>query len=370
MQFLWAVFEEQFKDASGFKIYRECIKTPDNGLIALDWWVDPESVTVTPGAPGGDEKETESEPEPMAGFEDVYESKTYYKFIEDKYRTFTFEQGDDTPILFIFTTYCGDSMSMPVRNMADYFCKRGWRVICYTKRGCGSPYFEMLPLNNHKTFDLAGMDDAHLAVKQVVNRYPNAPKVALGFSLGGSQLQDFLVTYNRLNKYFIGGIKVDGIVVWTELIKFGKRQNLISKVLGEVVHSSYVKSLLSDDDCKSKGDEGTIDPEKVALWRKVAGDDGFNFDKIASIKSAECEIIHAVKEIMCPAVGMTDAEAYLHSVSPDDIDRINVPTLVFNSWNDGFQDPMDMPIGIANINPNISIVLPDWEHIAFEEREY
>jgi len=208
----------------------------------------------------------------------------------------------------------------------------------------------MLPLNNHKVFDLAGMDDAILAVKQVANRFPNAPKVALGFSLGGSQLQDFLVTHNRMNKYFIGGIKIDGITVWTELIKFGKRQNLISKVLGEVVHSSYIKSLLTEDDCKSN--EASIDPEKVASWQKIAGD-GYDFDKIASIKSAECEIIEVVKELMCPTVGMKDEEAYLHSVSPDDIAGIDVPTLVFNSWNDGFQDPMDMPLGIANVNPNI-----------------
>ena len=40
-------------------------------------------------------------------------------------------------------------------------------------------------------------------------------------------------------------------------------------------------------------------------------------------------------------------------VSPDDIERVDVPTLVLNSWNDGFQDPADMPLGIANVNPNI-----------------
>ena len=52
----------------------------------------------------------------------------------------------------------------------------------YVKRGCGSPYFEFLPLLNHRTFDLCGMEAAHLAVKRVVDRYPYAPKVALGFS--------------------------------------------------------------------------------------------------------------------------------------------------------------------------------------------
>ena len=69
--------------------------------------------------------------------------------------------------------------------------------------------------------------------------------------------------------------------------------------------------IAKQDDCKSN--EASIDPEKVASWQKIAGD-GYDFDKIASIKSAECEIIEVVKELMCPTVGMKDEEAYLHSV--------------------------------------------------------
>ena len=36
-----------------------------------------------------------------------------------------------------------------------------------------------------------------------------------------------------------------------------------------------------------------------------------------------------------------------------DMDQVDVPFLVFNSWNDGFQDTPDIPIGIANANPNV-----------------
>ena len=36
---------------------------------------------------------------------------------------------------------------------------------------------------------------------------------------------------------------------------------------------------------------------------------------------------------------------------------MSVPFLVFNSWNDGFQDPNDNPIGIANANENIFHVI-------------
>merc|ERR1719333_2042565 len=57
--------------------------------------------------------------------------------------------------------------------------------------------------------------------------------------------------------------------------------------------------------------------------------------------------------MMAPAVNMKDRDNYLQSRGPTDIERINVPMLVLNSWNDFFQDPADCPIGIANASPNV-----------------
>lgn len=232
IQFIGVCLEEQFSSLiESYKVYRECIQTPDGGLIALDYWIDTLSQPLD-----GDECKEE-----MAHFEDrnecKYESKTYFQFSDDPkqslYRRYQFPNGESTPILFIFSTYCGDSMSIPVRKMAQRFCSNGWRVVVYVKRGCGSPYFEFLPLLSHRTFDLSGMDEAHLAIKRVVDRYPNAPKVAMGFSLGGSQLQDFMARFNEEHRYFAAGIKVDGVNNWVELVPFGDRQKVISKVLGE-----------------------------------------------------------------------------------------------------------------------------------------
>jgi len=351
MQFIAAVWEEQFSSVSQYKIYREVLETKDGGIIALDWWIDPLSAPPKPANNDDCKQEMEEEEkEEKAEFKDVYKSKFYHKFNERAYkREFQpmIENADNIPILFIFTTYCGDSMSMPVRKMADYFNSRGWRVVSYTKRGCGSPYVEMLPLANHKTFDLSGMEDAELAVQTVVNRFPSAPKICVGFSLGGSQLQDYLVRFNVERQHFVGAIKIDGISAWTELIKFGIRQNVISKVLGEVVHASYVKSLFGKDSAE-------IDEEKVAHWQQKENDcKGFDFAKIASVKSEDCEILDVVKMMMCPAAGHDDAVSYLHSVGPRDLSYVNVPTLVLNSWNDGFQDPADVPVGIANVNPYV-----------------
>eukprot|EP01084_Bolivina_argentea_P148109 259017_1 len=307
-QFVLTVLEEQYCPLTDeFHIYREPLETHDHGLIALDYWRLNDAQN---------EEDTEIE---YASFKDVYQSTTYRAFT-DAYDQHSACLASDTPILFIFATYCGDSMSMAVRRMGEYACRRGWRVISYTKRGCGSPYYEMLPLTTHVPFDLSGMQDAHLAVQRVTHLYPDAPKICVGFSLGGSQIQDYLARYS---KHFIGGIKIDGMTHWTETIKFNRRQNAISKILGEVVHSNYCKSL------------GSASAAAVA------------------VESSECEIIDVIENMMAPARGHRNHANYLHSAGPCDIERIEVPMLVINSWNDGFQDPSDMPIGIANLNPNI-----------------
>merc|ERR1712228_201453 len=278
----------------------------------------------------------------------TYKSKFYHKWNADKYAQYKFDDGDMTPILFIFTTYCGDSMSMPVRKMAEYYVSNGWRVVSYTKRGCGSPSYEMLPLANHKPFDLSGMDDAELAIQCVVKRYPLAPKICLGFSLGGSQCQDYLGTLNVRNNVFDGGIKIDGVCKWTESIKFGIQHQTFTKVLGEVVHSNYVKSLFAKD-----LNDTSIDYEKIKLLQKKTECKAFNFAKIASMKSSDCEILDVVKDVISPAANCEDYINYLHSVGPADIEQVNVPFLVMSSWNDGFQDTPDICIGVANANPNV-----------------
>eukprot|EP00485_Elphidium_margaritaceum_P002641 CAMPEP_0202695266 /NCGR_PEP_ID=MMETSP1385-20130828/8905_1 /ASSEMBLY_ACC=CAM_ASM_000861 /TAXON_ID=933848 /ORGANISM="Elphidium margaritaceum" /LENGTH=622 /DNA_ID=CAMNT_0049351265 /DNA_START=36 /DNA_END=1904 /DNA_ORIENTATION=- len=355
MQFMFIVCEEQYASSAHLKIYREALQTDDGGLVALDWWVDPQQQAED--EEDDDNKEQEEEEE-MASCGTRYTSKRYYAYnkarMDRLHRMAPY--GDRTPIFFVFTTYCGDSMSMPVRKLAQYFCARGWRVVCYVKRGCGSPYYEMLPLTTHRPFDLSGMDDAEFVAKTVADRYPDAKKVCVGISLGGSQAQDFLVTANLKRKYFDAGIKIDGIDQWTQLIGFGIRQNIISKVLGEVVHDTYVKSLFMKNTTSESDDAAAariIDSEKVDAWKRKTQCDGLDFDRIAAMKSADCEILDVVKAMMGPIAGHDDAVTYLHASGPEDISRVNVPLLVFNTWNDGFQDPFDNPVGIANVNPYV-----------------
>ncbi len=166
-----------------------------------------------------------------------------------------------------------------------------------------------------------------------------------------------MVRINEEHRYFAAGIKVDGVCHWSQLVRFGVRQKLISKVLGEVVHSSYLRSLFAVDGTATTPTSAvTVDMEKVdAMQQKVEseGVEGFDFGDIVGRKSAECMIIDVVRMMMAPAVGIADPVKYLQSVGPSDMARINVPMLVFNSWNDSFQDPLDLPIGIANANPNV-----------------
>lgn len=115
----------------------------------------------------------------------------------------------------------------------------------------------------------------------------------------------------------------------------------------QVVHSSYIKSMFA------KSGSNQIDPEKVQVMQQREECRGFDFEGIVARKSAEFTIIDLVQMLMAPAVEMRDPVKYLQSKGPADMERINVPFLVLNSWNDSFQDPGDLPVGIANANPNV-----------------
>ena len=183
LQFIFIVLEEQYALFTKCKVYRETIQMKDGGIVALDYWIDKKANKITMTDNGFDD---EKECDEFAQFKDIYKSKYYYQYKENEYNKYEFSNNNSTPILFIFTTYCGDSMSIPVRKVAQYFCLKGWRVISYCKRGCGSPYYEMLPLTTNKIFDLSGMDDAKVVIEHIHEKYPSAPKICLGFSLGNS----------------------------------------------------------------------------------------------------------------------------------------------------------------------------------------
>lgn len=279
-QFILLVIEEQYRSKEKLDIFRELVYTKDGGMVALDWWLplnlDKESNnnnknTTTNNNVSREEhikrRKTWNYCESKCG---KYKSKVFYEFNKSEYDKYfvgkkmnNMYKGENTPILFVFSTYFGDSMGAPQKKLCKYFMSRNWKVVVYCKRGCGSPYVEMLPLTNCKLFDLQGLTDSKLVVDIVSKKYPNAPLFCAGFSVGGNMVHDFLALLNNKNgiksisndytkgnigndKYFMGGIKIDGMTCWySDLLKFNARQGFLSQILASLPFEqlqAYVKN--------------------------------------------------------------------------------------------------------------------------------
>jgi len=91
--------------------------------------------------------------------------------------------GPDAAVLLVFPGNTSDGLERYMRSVSWAAMQLGWRVAVLGRRGCGG-----LALSTPKTQDLADEADVDLLVGTVKARYPQAPMLGLGFSLGGAQL--------------------------------------------------------------------------------------------------------------------------------------------------------------------------------------
>ncbi|MDR5858687.1 hydrolase [Halomonas eurihalina] len=91
--------------------------------------------------------------------------------------------ADETPLLVLFHGLEGSVDSPYARHLLDAAERRGWRAVLMHFRGCGTR-LNRLPRAYHSG-DTA---DARWCLESLAQRYPAAPRVALGVSLGANML--------------------------------------------------------------------------------------------------------------------------------------------------------------------------------------
>ena len=128
---------------------REIVRLSDGGIVALDWAFPPAPVPVQP-------KQTSS-----TGM---------------------------TPVVVMHHGLCGDAESPYVSELAHMLItRRGWNCCCLVARGCGG-----LKLSTPEGFTAHRTQDMREAVNVVRKRFPLAPILMVGWSLGGTILIKYL----------------------------------------------------------------------------------------------------------------------------------------------------------------------------------
>ncbi|CAH9124948.1 unnamed protein product [Cuscuta epithymum] len=133
------IYAAFFRTLPDVKLRRECLRTKDDGSVALDW------VSGDDGLP------------------------------------------PDCPVLILLPGLTGGSEDTYVRHMLVRARKKGWRVVVFNSRGCGNS-----PVTTPQLYSASFLGDIHEVVAHVGNCYPKANLYAVGWSLGANILVRYL----------------------------------------------------------------------------------------------------------------------------------------------------------------------------------
>ncbi|KAJ4846341.1 embryogenesis-associated protein emb8 [Turnera subulata] len=134
------IFASFFRCSPPVTYKRECLRTPDDGAVALDW---------------------------VAG---------------DQFRL-----PPSSPVLILLPGLTGGSEDSYVRHMLVKARSKGWRVVVFNSRGCGDS-----PVTTPQFYSASFLGDMRQVVAHVASRYPNANLYAVGWSLGANILVNYM----------------------------------------------------------------------------------------------------------------------------------------------------------------------------------
>lgn len=133
---LETIFAAFFRSLPDVRLRRECLRTSDDGAVALDWV-------------SGDDRNLPSE----------------------------------SPVLILLPGLTGGSDDTYVRHMLLQARSKGWRVVVFNSRGCGNS-----PVTTAQFYSASFLGDISAVVEHVGSRYPRANLYAVGWSLGANIL--------------------------------------------------------------------------------------------------------------------------------------------------------------------------------------
>ncbi|KAI9173676.1 hypothetical protein LWI28_004757 [Acer negundo] len=134
------IFAAFFRSLPDVRLKRECLRTKDNGSVALDW-VSGDHERLPP----------------------------------------------DSPLLILLPGLTGGSGDTYVRHMLLRARNKQWRVVVFNSRGCGDS-----PVTTPQFYSASFLGDMHEVVAHVSTRYPKANLYTVGWSLGANILVRYL----------------------------------------------------------------------------------------------------------------------------------------------------------------------------------
>jgi predicted alpha/beta-fold hydrolase len=238
--------------------------------------------------------------------------------------------------LFVLPGTNGDELTSWYIHLACRYATShyGYRVVVYVRRGCNLPMSNGRPQDYSDPMKPSG--DMALAIERVRNRYPRSKMAAVGYSLGGNFLANYLGSRNKCD--FVCGASVCGpydITGLSYMLEF--HYPMVDWYLRES-KSSCLRS-----------NRYVIESDEEAMRR------GVNIDKIIAAKSfrAQCEL----DNLKVWGDAGESLNRYLDRCSCSNrVENIKIPTLFLASLDDPVSHDLFIPYEKLKSNPNCVLV--------------
>ncbi|PMH46299.1 hydrolase [Vibrio sp. 10N.286.49.B3] len=216
------------------------------------------------------------------------------------------ELARDKPIFVLFHGLEGSFNSPYANGLMAAFAKHGWLSVMMHFRGCSGK-----PNRQARAYHSGEIEDARFFLQHIHQRFPSQTKVAVGISLGGNMLANYLSHYNK-------DPLLDAATIVSAPFDLAACSQRIEQGFSRVYRKHLLTSLKTNA------------IQKQALMSQKININGVNISAIKKLSEFD-DLITA------PLHGYQDAQDYYHQCSGlQRLKSITLPTQIIHAKDDPF----------------------------------
>lgn len=248
-----------------------------------------------------------------------------------------FPDAASRPTVIFLPGLTGNSRQSYILHLVRQASRDGYRSVVFNNRGFGGE--ELL---TPRTFCAANTDDLSVVVSHVHKQFPDAPVVAVGVSLGGMMLLNYLAAQGPSARLWAA------LCFSTPWNVFESTRSLEEPLNYFLFNYSLNKSLRSATEQHRRVIGRAVDVDYVLQSRSIREFD----ERYTSV-----------------VWGFPSCDEYYTQASPDSkLGHIRTPVLCLNAADDPLSPGTAIPVAEASTNPHVALLIPaHGGHIGFLE---